>query len=373
MTACCLLLKITLVLAPGTVIVAAVVAEGISETSAHPDQRWTAFLSALTTPLFWVSVGFIAVVGATVGWIAVFDDPVQGYRQTIQWPIEYRGSPALSLSSFVNAFGLLERCSLQFVFAGCIPGLIYGWFTGLRRQAFLAAMLLGAEFLRISIESAASPYLTIPIVVPMLIGSSLFGSSRQKSAASMLAWMVPLYLLAPLLIPTIRDQAKTFELRAVKQLPAPYEYLAEQMRARYQPGERIFVNEIDEQILLLLNAPRPFPILFVHFRNVSKEEQERTLKHYKAQPPDWIISSDPNHSPVKFATLGSVDESYDVYLPSTASRKPIDTRARAGSSIGTEEHRVQSADFVGAMSKQYILEVDTGYLQAWHLVKNGGG
>jgi hypothetical protein len=367
MTAFCLFLKITLVLAPGATMVAAAVADAVDQVSPR-SKRWPLFLPTLTRNSLWILLGFATVAGAALAWIAAFDDLAQSYRQTVVYPMQVRAAGGYHLSLFMNPVNLLQQSNLSFLFAGCIPGLLYGWFRGFRRQALLAGVLLLTEVVRVAVEGSPYPYLVTIMVMPMLLGVAFFGSAKTNSTAAMLAWIAPLYLLAPLLIPTVREQVKTFELRVVKGLPAPYEYLAQQMRERYRPSESIFVVGSSEEIVLLLNAPRPFPITYDYLLTpLSEEERRRTLKQYEEQPPDWIIRREPERSPVRFTTLGNVDAAYHVYLPAAISiqsgdsAKHEDTPTRVGSSLAP----------VGSVSRQYWLEVDTGYLQAWHLLKNG--
>jgi len=369
MTACCLFLKISLVFATGTTLIAAAGVDASNQVSARGKQQ-TLFLSTLARDLGWVLLGFAAVAGSTLVWIVAFDDLAQMYRQTVEFPMQNSQiyyAPRFQNTWFLRSpISLLTQSRLEFLFVGCLPGLLYGWFRGFRREASLIGVLLLTEFLDVAIERSSYPYLLTIMLAPMLLGVAFFGSGKKDSTASMLGWIAPLYLLVPLLIPTVREQVETFDLRVVKRLPAPYEYLAQQLRTRYRPGEHIYVNANDQQIILLLNAPRPFPIVYDYFRMaISQDERNRTVKHYEERPPDWIITHEPELSPVTFATLGSVDGAYHVYLPTGTSIRSGDTAqhgpppSRTGSRLAV----------VGSASSKYTLEVDTGYLQAWHLFK----
>src|SRR5262245_6345247 len=108
----------------------------------------------------------------------------------------------------------MTQSRLDFLFAGGIPGLLYGWFRGFHREASLIGILLLTEFLRIAFERSSYPYLLTIILAPMLLTVAFFGSGRNDSTASTLDWIAPLYLLIPLLIPTVREQIETFDLRA---------------------------------------------------------------------------------------------------------------------------------------------------------------
>jgi hypothetical protein len=369
MTACCLLLKISLAFAPGATLIAAAVMDASNHRSARGKQQ-TLSLSTLARDLGWVLLGFAAVAGATLAWIVAFDDLAQCYRQTIEFPMQnsrdYYGPRFKNTSLLRTPISLLTQGRLDFLFAGCIPGLLYGWFRGFRREVSLLGVLLLTECLRVALERSAYPYLLTIMLAPMLLGVAFFGAGKKDSTAAMLGWIAPLYLLVPLLIPMAREQVTTFDLRAVKRLPAPYEYLAQQLHTRYRSGELIYVNGVDQQIVLLLNAPRPSPILYDSFvMAVSQDERSSTVKQYEERPPDWIITREPEFSSVTFATLGSVAGAYHVYLPTEESIQSGDTAqhgpppSRTGSSLAA----------VGTASNKYMLEVDTGYLQAWHLVQ----
>jgi hypothetical protein len=232
--------------------------------------------------------------------------------------------------------------------------------------AFLTGIFLAAEFLRIAAEGAEFPYLTLLMIVPLLIGASLFSCGGNGRARRSLAWIVPLVLLAPVLWTAFVRQGWAFELRAVKRLPSPSEYLAERMRPRYRPGETVLVTFNQHHILLLLNAPRPEPILQLHFRpgSAPEEEQLRTAGHYAEFPPDWIVTRDSAKYPVKFKTLGWLNGPYYVYL------RPSDAALEAGAKKVSATPPRAGGDLtpMAPTSRLYRLEVDIGCMQAWHLM-----
>jgi dolichyl-phosphate-mannose-protein mannosyltransferase len=359
MTACCLFLKISLAFAPAATLIAGVVADASNQLSARGKQQ-TFFLSILARHLGWILVGFVAITGAVLAWIVAFDDLGQWYRQTVEFPMQnsqtYYGPRFQNISFLRTPLSLLTQSHLDYLFVACIPGLLYGWLKGFRREASLIGVLLMAEFLRVAFERSSYPYLLTIMSAPMLLGVAFFGVEKRDSITSRLAWVAPLYLLVPLLIPTAREQVTTLDLRAVKRLPSPYEYLAQKLRMRYRPGELIYVNAVNQQLVLLLNAPRPFPILYDYFvMAVPQDERSRTVKQYEERPPDWIITRKPELNSV--TTLGSPDGAYHVYLPTEALHDlPV---SRTGSQLAV----------IGSASTQYALEIDTGYLQAWHLVE----
>ena len=367
MVGCCALTKITLVAAPAAVLLAAAVADAVKP--AAPERR-RSFGRALFGNLARTAAGFIVVVGLAAVWIALFDDLGGCWLQTVAWPLHSRGRSMLDPQLYVSVLRLIRRCRLEFLFAGCVVGLAYGWHKGYRRAAFLAGIFLLAEFLRIAAEGAQFPYLTTLMIVPLLVGASLFGCGGKGHARRSLAWMAPLVLAAPVLLTAFVQEGRPFELRAVRRLPSPSEYLAERMRPLYRPGETVLVNFNEHHILLLLNAPRPEPILELHFHleRAPEEERLRTVRHYAEFPPDWILTSKFPQNPVEFKTLGWVDGAYYVYLrPSKAALEDEAKKVNAAPPrTGAELTPMVPT------SRLYRLEVDIGCMQAWHLAPAAG-
>ena len=366
MIGCCALMKTTLVAAPAAVLLAAAVADALKPTVPTAPKRGRSFASTLFGNLARIAAGFLVVVGLALAWIALFDNLGRCWLQTVAWPLHSRGRSMLDFQLYVSAVRLILECRLEFLLAGCIAGLAYGWHKGFRRAALLVGVFLAAEFLRIAAEGAQFPYLVTLMIVPMLVGASFFGCGGNGLARRSLAWIAPLALLAPVLLTACAQQARAFELRAVKRLPSSSEYLAERMRPRYRPGETVLVTFNEHHILLLLNAPRPEPILQLHFspEGAPEEERLRTIRHYAEFPPDWIVTHHSAKNPVEYKTLGWLNGPYYVYLrPSeasleTAARKVSATPPRAGGDLTP----------MVPTSRLYRLEVDIGPIQAWHLM-----
>jgi hypothetical protein len=370
MVACCALMKITLAASPAAVLLVAAVADAFTcGTGASPGRVTSGgrCARALFGNLARIAAGFLVVVGLALLWIALFDDLGRCWLQTVAWPLHARGHAMLGFQRYAAAARLIRTCRLEFLFAGCAAGLAYGWHKGFRRAVFLAGIFLAAEFLRIAAEGAEFPYLMMLMIVPLLTGASLFGCGGNSLARCSLAWMAPFVLLAPVLLTAFVQQGRVFELRAVKRLPSPSEHLAERMCPRYRPGETVLVTFNQHHLLLLLNAPRPEPILQLHFRpgGAPEEEQLRTAGHYAEFPPDWIVTSDSAKYPVQFKTLGWLNGPYYVYLrPSDAAleaeaKKVNTTPPRAGGDLTP----------MVPTSRLYRLEVDIGCMQAWRLMK----
>ena len=356
MVACALFLKITLVLAPAAVMLTAVVAQG-----AQPGRRSGAGLAG---PGLRAAAGFLIVAALVIGWIALFDNLAQCYRQTVEWPLQYRGDMAWRPAALLDAARLLRTCKLDYLLAGAILGSAYGWTAGLRREALIVAVAMAAEVLRMSAEHMPFPYLALGLVAPMLVAVSFFGAGRRAAGCpegtrlggSAVSWLLPLYLSLALLLPTAAAQAKVFDLRGLRRLPSPNEFLARAMRAHYHPGERIFVLFNSQEILLRLKAPASAPPLHLHFAFLSPEEQRQALQRRAQSPPDWIVVRDPPDTTVRFTLLGEIDDPYFIYVPAPHPAAPAPERRR-GAELTPEL----------PAPRMYRLEVDTGYLQAWHL------
>ena len=364
MIGCCALMKITLVAGPAAVLFAAAVADALDRPAAPT--RWSAFGSALFGSLARVAAGFIVVVGLALAWVALFDDLGRCWLQTVAWPLHSRGHSMLDYRLYAAAARLILDCRLEFLLAGSIAGLLYGWHKGFGRVALLAGVFLAAEFFRIAAEGSLFPYLPTLMVIPMLVGASLFGCRGNSLARRSLAWVAPLALLLPVLLPACVNQGRAFELRAVKRLPSPTEYLAERMRPLYHPGDTVLVNLNLHEILFLLNAPRPEPLLRIHFLpgGAPEAEQRRTAAHYADLPPEWIVTTHSAENPVEARTVGLLDWAYCVYeRPSAealeiAAKKVRATPPRAGSDLTP----------MVPTSRRYRLEVDIGPIQAWRLM-----
>ncbi len=365
MVGCCAIIKITLVAAPAAVLMAAVVADALKPAS----ERQRSFASTLFRNVVRIAAGFLVIVGLALVWLALFDDVGRCWLQTIAWPLRSRGHSMGDFQLYASAARLICACRLEFLLAGSAAGLAYGWYKGYGRAAFLAGVFLAAEFLRIAAEGSQFPYLLTLMIIPMLVGAGMFGCGGSGFVRRSLAWVVPLVLLVPVLLPACKQQVMAFDLRAVKRLPSPSEYLAERMRPLYRHGEGVLVTFNENHILLLMNAPRPEPILQLDFvpGRSPDDEQLRTARHYAEFPPDWIVTHHSAKDPVEYKTLGWLDGPYYVYLrPSEPALK-----AEAKQISATPPRAGRDLTPMVPTSKLYRLEVDIGAMQAWHLIPAG--
>ncbi len=361
MAACCLFTKTTLVLAPAAVLIAGCVVADSDAGSTKGKQELREG-ARIVRHLLWAGLGFALVTTAILAWISLFDSLPGWYRQTIQWPATYRAASIPGLAEISATLALARGSGLHYLLGISLLGLLVGWLKGARRLAVLVAVLLLAELLRIAIEGARWPYTLTIAILPMLVGASLLGIRKGASRPSSL-WHVaaPLFCLVPLLAVSARAEATAFELRLLRRLPSPCEYLAAQMHAAgYRQGESVFVLGNDYQLILLLGAPAPAPVLPLHYLDVSAEEQLATRRFYAQRPPVWVAALAPLAPADKLPILGSVDGAYDVVLPTDAASlrvsRPVEV---AGSDLCP----------VLPHTAKYRALVDTGYRQIWRLAE----
>ncbi|MBL7077066.1 MAG: hypothetical protein ISS31_06315 [Kiritimatiellae bacterium] len=320
-----------------------------------------------------LAAGFATVAVVVLGWIVLLDDVGQWFRQALQWPVEYKravGKTGLSWLNFSNLFALLHAGRLQWLFVGSVAGLCYAWRRGAGRLALFVAALLVAECVRVVIEGEPWHYVVAVMAVPMVVGTSLFGLGRDGR----MNWCgvgVVVILLSPVFVVALPDAARATRLRLVQDGMTPLEALAESMAPHYRPGEQIMVGGQDYQVLLHLNAPRPYPILPLHLHAVSEDEQAAAEQHFRATPPEWIIDSRPLTSPVPFRLVGHPDQLTYVYISPDESEveKPRDG-IRIGARYPT---RRLATDLPGKLLREYPyhLVADTGLHQAWRLTVGG--
>ncbi len=321
------------------------------------------------TRLLLLAVGFAAVAVVVLAWIVLLDDAGQWFRQTLQWPSEYKRAvdkAGLSRVSVGNLLALLQVGRLQWLFVGTVSGLFYGWKRGAGRLVVLLAVLLFAECLRVVVEGEPWHYAVAGMLPPMVLGAALCGLQRD-GRMSMRGVGVVLILLSPVLAATLPDAAHATRLRLVEDTKAPLEVLAEFMAPHYRAGEQIMVSGQDYQVLLHLDAPRPYPVLPLHLHAVSREEREATVRHFLQRPPEWIIDSRPVTSPVPFRSVGHPDALTYAYVSIDESEweKP-----RTGLSPGARyPTRRPAANLPCKLLREfpYHLVVDTGLHQAWRL------
>ena len=316
--------------------------------------------------LLWVGLGCAVAAALVLGWLAVFDSLPGWYRQTLEWPVEYRGSPSAALLPLQvrHALALVRLARLDYLFAAAVPGLAVGWLRGRHRLSALTCVFLVTELFRVFFEGANWNYTLTWAVFPLLIGAGLLGSGmREQPSSKHLAWMVPVYCLIPLLVVTAAAEARAFEYRLVRRLPSSYEYLAAGMReVGYRQGESVHPAGFDYQMILLLDAPRPPPVVWRHFNKVSQAEQAVTLREYEEAPPTWVIKETWRPASPPARLLGDVNEAYHLLWPG-------DSVSLGRERIGHGEVR-RGQDLSPMLPGRVVYEkvLDIGCLQAWRLV-----
>jgi len=321
------------------------------------------------TRLLLLAAGFAAVAAIVLVWMVLLDDAGQWVRQTLQWPSEYKravGKAGLSRVSVGNLFALLHAGRLQWLFAGSVVGLFYGWKRGAGRLALFLALLLLAESLRVVVEGEPWHYSVSGMVAPMVLGCAFF-CYRREGRTTLYGVGVTLILLCPVLVATLPDAARATHLRVLGNARAPLEVVAGFMAPHYCPGEQIMVGGQDYQLLLHLDAPRPYPVLPLHLHAVSDEEREKAERHFRDEPPEWIVDSRPVTSPVAYRCIGEPDRLTYVYVSVDESELE---KPRAGVPLGARyPTRRPAAAFPGKLLREfpYHLVADTGLHQAWRL------
>ncbi len=334
-----------------------------------PTRHETRNVRNIVRDLAWLAAGFVVVTGIVLGWVVLMDDPVAWFRQTLQWPAEFKravGKAGLSLMGVGNLFALLQAGRLQWLFVGSIAGLFFGWRRGARRLVILLAVFLSLECVRVIIEGEPWHYLVSVMVAPMVIGAALSGCNRQ-GVVTMRGVGVVLVLLGPVLAATIPDAFLATQTRMVGQEMTPFETLADRMVPLYRKGEQIMVNGQGCQVLLYLRAPRPYPVLPLHLHAVSPAEYAAAEAHFRAHPPEWIIDSQPGWSPVPFHCIGHPDHLAYAYIPEGEPR-----RTKASDRLHLGDRYAPNRDAINLARRllirnPYRLTVDTGLHQAWHL------
>ncbi|NKB25449.1 MAG: hypothetical protein GKR87_13940 [Kiritimatiellae bacterium] len=291
MIACCFFIKPSLATAPIFMSIAALA--GTCGGWRLNGRRWVSeSISQRIKNLMWNSLllcfGGGLIGGCLLGWIATFDDIQGWYRQNVQWPLEYR-TLFLQTRSFPESirlcFNTLQRTQLIALLGGTFGGLI----IGVKKHTWLVILLFAyiiGEIIRITWEQTGWAYLVTGLVAPMIIACSLWGLIRRPRFYPFLGWLMPMILLFLIVYTTsCYRQLEVWNTRISSHVPSPYEYMEKQMAPFYKPGEIVLATGNDYQILLHLNAPRPYPILHCHLGLVSKQERTKALDHYKEHPP----------------------------------------------------------------------------------------
>lgn len=370
--ACCLFTKTPLALAPAVVLAGGCLVPprpaGAEGGSRDIGPAWEIGRRA-----WWAGLGFGLVTAAVLTWVSLFDNLAGMVHQCVQWPAEYRRLHVPGLTEIKGAMRLINRTGLTILLVVSFFGLLRGGLRGPRRLSLLLALALLGELLRITVEGARWPYTLTVAVLPMLLGSGVLLAEREKASRSRFPVVIPpLFALLPVLALSVPAEAHAFIYRIWMQRPSPHEHLAAQMRvAGYREGDAVLPLLNDCQIILLLNAPRPYPLLPLDFKRTPKQERMAAQRHYRLFPPPWVVTR-MRKSKWRSGTIqGGVDRAYFVVMtPGDASVPPRDRVDCNGADLSP----------LLPDSTAYRTVLDTGYLKAWRLVEgvsvppgSGGG
>jgi hypothetical protein len=361
MAAVCFLTKTSLLMTPAALLLVSGVVDTGSNPAASPDAYRPTVAARLGRNLLWPFLGFCSVLGLTLTWLLVFDSLSGWFYQSIRWPMIFKQRMEQIGADPLRTFYLFKDGRLHVLLLGGLAGLAVGLAKGPRRSSLLIGTALLSEFARIMAEGAAWPYLLIIVSGILLLAANLLFVRTKATPGAILSWAFPIICLLPQIIPNARAELEAFELRTIRAIPTPYEYLAAKMSDRYREGETVFVAGNDYQIVLMLNAPPPHYIPPRDFGYVSPNEQERERLYYRDHPPDWIVRKTPDSSALHERILGGVDFAYHVYV-----------FAEDSTDTGTVNMKsTQSGNSLNPFlspATEYRLEIDTGYVQAWRLL-----
>lgn len=255
-------------------------------------------------------------------------DSIEGwFRQTIEWPAEYRQELLDIRSIFSNSDSFLSAClalykasddptniwlfpakillslartSILFIYA-------YALFLLFRTQKLRSraiwlglAWLLGVTF-ELWLEHRRWGYPPAGLLPPALFlaGSLTISGSLKKQAGIWLACSIMLLSLVAGSYETIGARFKNMPLSA-------YEEAQQQIQPHYSPGDPVMVLDNNYSLLLALDAPTPFPILPVHAALVSMEEQNTLISELQTHPPVWLAAKHPSYTGLHFGGTNQV-------------------------------------------------------------------
>ena len=268
-----------------------------------------------------MAAGALLAAALILGWLARNDSLPGFVRQTLEWPAEYRQTVELTdldgPSKWTARLLALYKASddpgrlwlypvkvpITVLRSGVWPlFLLAGWLAWKRRipkdrLAVLSLFWLFGVLLELGLEHRRWPYPAAGLLPPLLLWITLAPLAGRRETARLLAvWIASSLLLGGLVF----EAARLLPLRLRGRPTAPYEALAREMKARYQPGESLLVLDNNYALHLLLPAPRPPQILPVHAAMVSPAERESLRREIEAAPPTWIASKDPAHAGMHF-------------------------------------------------------------------------
>ena len=313
--------------------------------------------------LLWHSAGLFFVFFLFLSWIWIFDDFRKFIDQSILWPFIYR-------HDFVehrlrSAYDLYRTARLQGLFILGVVGLLYAACRKKDRAAWQALILLGAEYIRITIEGAIWVYVLVPSLLPLVIGlnelGGIFRRGRRKNYVILCAMLVGgWYLPSDWFV-----NAVAVKKRLLDRVKTPFETMADIMRdGLVKTNEAIMVLSNDFSLNLLVPNSTHYPVLPMHLAFLSSEARDSVAAYYEEYPPEWVIASSPSDLVTNCVVTGTVE--FPVYYCRMAGIY----RCREGDA---PIRRIKGPllFYILPRGTVYELIVDIGCLQAWHRVIDG--
>lgn len=268
-----------------------------------------------------MALGALLATTLILGWLAAFDSLPDFYRQTLQWPAEYRRTVELTnlegQTSLIARLLALYRASddpgrialypakvvLTLLRSGIWPYLLLGagliWHRRIpkNRLAHLALLWTVGLLLGLGLEHRRWPYPAAGLLSPLLLWLALAPLGRRGESGRLAA----IWIASALLIAGLGWEAlHTIPARLRRQPLAPYEILARHLRPMYTPGESLLVLDNNYALYLLLPAPKPYRILPAAAAMINSDERDDMRASLEASPPHWIAGKQPAHTGLHF-------------------------------------------------------------------------
>ncbi len=321
---------------------------GILAAEATVDSTWRWWSRDIRGALIAYGGGALVTAGLLIGLVAASDSLTEAFRQTVLWPMHYRSGPGFGPSP-LHPVAVLWHSKLGAFVAASLIVLVFA-LQRRNHRALPLLMFVCMELLRMSMEGTRWNYHALPLLPALILAPALLSTDR---IARLRMYGLQFVLLLPVLLPQCVDEVAAFSQRVVQGRSTPYEYLARRMAPYYSSDESVFVASNDYQLLLLLHAPRPWPILPYHEQYVSEQERRAFRQHYAQHPPTWIVTRDTLDGSSLRLTRGSIDGAYHVYVPGV---------------MVSVEGTIRSARALtdgGVAAGRYRCMVDIGWAQAW--------
>ncbi|MDD2239714.1 MAG: hypothetical protein PHI93_03525 [Kiritimatiellae bacterium] len=269
-----------------------------------------------------LALGALLTATLTLGWLARNDSVAGWYRQTVEWPAEFRDAAPATVetggqNSFVTGLLTLYKASddparpwwmpikvpVTLLRTGIWPffllviGLLLRKGMSRDRISLLTLGWIVGALLELCLEYRRWAYPAAGLLPPLLLWIALAPKSGADEGRRIgLVWLCASILLAGIAAETAH--LVPARLRGTPQ--SPYEALALAMRPHYQPGNTLLVLDNNYALHLLLPAPAPPPILSLHVAMVNPEERETLRQRLEIFPPTWITSKNPAYSGIRF-------------------------------------------------------------------------